>query len=195
MGFGIILLGYLLTLLDSFGGGILGYPLMAYGFTKVSKINMRFGLCAIISIISAYEPALQVLAILKVVDPTSAWFTVCHVVSYIVKLSVIITFYFGIIEVARDSKSLEFESKARLRLSLNCFACVVVIFATSIGQNQAAANIANIAYYVICIMNILFIWDCASKITTREQMRIDNEKIRRIDAEEKRKAEKRKKNK
>ena len=54
MGFGIIILGYILTLLDTFGGGIVGCPLMAYGFYRASRVNTRFGICSIISLISLY---------------------------------------------------------------------------------------------------------------------------------------------
>ena len=42
MGFGIIILGYILTLLDTFGGGIVGCPLMAYGFYRASRVNKSF---------------------------------------------------------------------------------------------------------------------------------------------------------
>ena len=39
--------------------------------------------------------------------------------------------------------------------------------------------------------NILFLWDCASKITTREQMTKDRLALKRIDDEERKKKEKR----
>ena len=74
MGFGIIILGYILTLLDTFGGGIVGCPLMAYGFYRASRVNTRFGICSIISLISLYEPVLQVMAIFKVINNENVGF-------------------------------------------------------------------------------------------------------------------------
>ena len=105
MGFGIIILGYILTLLDTFGGGIVGCPLMAYGFYRASRVNTRFGICSIISLISLYEPVLQVMAIFKVINSESTAFSTAHIVSYFVKLALIFTFYTCVVEIAREGKA------------------------------------------------------------------------------------------
>ncbi len=190
MGFGTILLGYILTLFDSFGGGIVGCPLMAYGFYKVSRINGRFGICAVLSVISFYEPVLQVLAILKVADPNSAVFSTAHVISYAVKLAIIFTFYLSVIEIARVGKSPKLESGAMWRIYLNCASHIFMVISAFVSL-AGMETLINIAYIATGLVNILFFWDCASKITTREQMRKDSLALKRLDDEEKKKAEKR----
>lgn len=190
MGFGTILLGYILTLFDSFGGGIVGCPLMAYGFYKTSRINGRFGICAVLSVISLYEPVLQVLAILKVADPNSAVFSTAHVISYAVKLAIIFTFYLSVIEIARVGKSTKLESGAMWRIYLNCASHIFMVISAFVNL-AGMQTLINVAFIATGIVNILFFWDCASKITTRDQMRKDNLALKRLEDEERKKAEKR----
>lgn len=191
LGFGIILLGYLLTLLDDFGAGIVGGPLMAWGFYKVSRINPRFNICAVISVVAMYEPVLQVLALLNVLDPLSTGFKIAHISSFAVKLCLIFTFYLSVIEIARVGKASKLEKGAMMRLYINAGAYLFLIVSAFIDVSGMQALI-NIAYVISGIINLLFIWDCASKITTREQMRKDTLKLKQLDDEERRKAEKRK---
>lgn len=193
MGFGTILLGYILTLFDAFGAGIIGCPLMAYGFSKLNRINGRFGVCAVFSVIALYEPVLQVLAIFELVDPMSTGFLIAHVASYVVKLLILVNFYAAVGEIASAAKALKLQNGAKNRLYINCAATLVmVVSALWGGVNTGTELLINIAYAVSGIMNILFIWDCASKITTREQMTKDKLALKHIEDEEKKKAEKRK---
>ena len=182
MGFGIIILGYILTLLDTFGGGIVGCPLMAYGFYRASRVNTRFGICSIISLISLYEPVLQVMAIFKV--------STAPLVSYFVKLALIFTFYTCVVEIAREGKAEKLEKGAMLRLYFNCAAFGFMII-SAFADLSGMQLFINIAYVVAGVINILFLWDCASKITTREQMTKDRLALKRIDDEERKKKEKR----
>lgn len=190
MGFGIIILGYILTLLDTFGGGIVGCPLMAYGFYRASRVNSRFGICSIISLISLYEPVLQVMAIFKVINSESAAFSTAHLVSYFVKLALIFTFYTCVVEIAREGKAEKLEKGAMLRLYFNCAAFGFMII-SAFADLSGMQLFINIAYVVAGVINILFLWDCASKITTREQMTKDRLALKRIDDEERKKKEKR----
>lgn len=193
MGFGTILLGYILTMFDAFGAGIIGCPLMAYGFSKLNRINSRFGVCAIFSVISLYEPVLQVLAIFELVDSLSTGFLVAHVASYVVKLLILVNFYAAVGDIASAAKAVKLQNGAKNRLYINCAATLVMVMSALWGGvNTGTELLINIAYVITGIINILFIWDCASKITTREQMRKDKLALKHIEDEEKKKAEKRK---
>ncbi len=191
MGFGIVLLGYLLTLFDVFGGGLVGCPLMVYGFSKLNKINTRFGLCAVFAIISMYEPVLQVLAILKLVDSTTWLFNLLHIASYGIKLALLVTLYFSVLEIARKAKAADFEHSAKLRLFFNIFAYGAMVLLANLGDGRMNL-IITVLMVISGIVNLLFIWDCAVKITTPTQILKEKEQLRRIDDEERKKAEKRK---
>ena len=130
------------------------------------------------------------MAIFKVINSESTAFSTAHLVSYFVKLALIFTFYTCVVEIAREGKAEKLEKGAMLRLYFNCAAFGFMII-SAFADLSGMQLFINIAYVVAGVINILFLWDCASKITTREQMTKDRLALKRIDDEERKKKEKR----
>lgn len=190
MGFGIVLLGYVLSMFDSFGGGIIGYPLMAYGFYRASRVNAGFRASALLSLAMMYDPVWQILILLKVMSGDSRIYQIAHVASFGIKLLLIISFYLGVREIARQGKSAKLERGAISRLYFNCVASLFMIVSAFVNFKETQIAI-NIAFIIAGIVNMLFLLDCASKITTGDRMAEEKRQLKAIDDEEKRKKEKR----
>jgi hypothetical protein len=189
MGFGIILIGYIASVFDFVCGGIVGYPLMAYGMFRLSRLNGKFAVSGAISLALLYDSVWNLLIILGFAQADSIY-RIAHTTSFAFELLMIVTFYLAVKDLADGAGSASMSRSAVSRMIFNCIAYIftIVISFVSFGEVDV---IITVAFIIAGIINALFMFDCCAKITTNVRQADDMKKLRDIQNEERMKQEKR----
>lgn len=196
MGFGLCVLGYLLIGFDAFGGGIIGYPLFAYGLYKVSSTHRFFLYAGMVSLLLTTDSVVNLLAILKIISDTSTLYLAIHTAAYGFRLLMLGLYFLAVKSIAEENKAERLRSKAVSRFYLTAvvylFTIAVSLFpAISAGGLSVYIYVAGIAVW---LLNIIFMYDCYAKISTPRQIALDRQKLHSIEQEDMAKKAKRQRN-
>lgn len=194
MGFGIAFLGYCCLLLHSAGLGVIGAPLLAYGFFLASRLNKYF-LYASVSALFMLPRGLFVLVnvFLPVIGfdtDLSAEFPWLNLGTY---LLFFVAWFFTVLyqciavrEIATECGHVKLQNSASRQLYISAvfilLAVSLVIFESLVDVR--VATFVYIAYYAVLLFNMYFTHTCLVLITSEKQYEKDKEYV----AEENRKA-------
>ena len=199
MGFGIAFLGYCFLLLHSAGFGVIGAPMLAYGFFLASRLNKKF-LNASVSALFMLPRGVFLLIdlflpIAGVDVHLSADYPVADMVTYllffIAWLSMILFQCLAVRDIAKDNRHEKLEKMAMNRLYLSALfiltACVMVVLQPVLNDSRMGA-LMLILFYVVLIFNMVWTHTCLVLITSEKQYAEDKQFV----IEENRKAAERK---
>lgn len=201
MGFGIAFLGYCFLLLQDAGFGVIGAPLLAYGFFLASRLNRKFLNASIsalfmlprgvVNLLDLFLPFTGVDFRLSERFPALALMT--YLLFFLAWLSVIFFQSLAVREIARDNAHAKLEKMAMNRLYVSAvfilLACAAVALKPVISDPRMDA-VLLVMFYVILFVNLLWTHTCLVLITSESQYEADKEFVR----EENRKAAERKEN-
>ena len=86
MGFGICVIGCIALVTDIIGGGIVAYPLLAYGMKKASTLNVNFFYAAVAALFCIPHSALVLFSFLGVIDENTVFYQASYRLFYAIYL-------------------------------------------------------------------------------------------------------------
>ena len=175
MGFGICVIGYIALVTDIIGGGVIAYPLLAYGLKKASVLNVNFFYAAVAALFCVPHSALVFFSFIGVIDENTVFYQASYCLFYAIYLLFHIFVFLGAAQVYRAGNAEKYASRAMSRLYMTAvyvvWAMVLLLF-SSIG-NSAIYGVLQIYKYIVLFFNALFFYDCYARITSREQQSRD----------------------
>ena len=175
MGFGICVIGYIALVTDIIGGGVIAYPLLAYGLKKASVLNVNFFYAAVAALFCVPHSALVFFSFIGVIDENTVFYQASYCLFYAIYLLFHIFVFLGAAQVYRAGNAEKYASRAMSRLYMTAvyvvWAMVLLLF-SSIG-NAAIYGVLQIYKYIVLFFNALFFYDCYARITSREQQSRD----------------------
>ncbi len=197
MGFGICVLGYLLTMFDAFAAGIVGWPLLAFGMWKLSSTDKRFRLASAISLLCTAYPVVILVSLLGSYSTQSASYRYIYI-SYLFLCAVLHAVYLTLIkEMARKNggENIALSASMWMIFTLVFYACAVFsVFSPNVMSLEFAegfVRVVAVMKYFIGIANLWFLYTCYAKITTQKQIEKDNAFFAKEKAKEEAKKKKR----
>lgn len=187
MGFGITSLGYLMIIFDSMGGGLIGWPLMAYGFYRLSAVNNRFRLALILSILSLEYSVVNLLAIFEAVNDQGMFYKVSYGVYLAIGALLHFAIMTGIRQLAKEGGSEKIANTAVNRLYLTevfYFWAILVMCFPSLNIGTLSMLLLGFRF-IIGFMNLWFLYTCFAKITTQSQLEKDKKYFEDLEKQEK----------
>ncbi|MBQ6043394.1 MAG: hypothetical protein IJK33_03335 [Clostridia bacterium] len=203
MGFGLCVLGYLLIIFDSFYAGVIGWPLLAWGFFKLGKVRKSFfascALCAVCTLYSVCE--LLDLAKIITLDKTGELYFALHLAYILLGACIHLIYLLSVRDIALEGGDMKIAMNALAWLAFTEFyyaLCIISAYLVKGGATgsefaQIVGNVTIIMKYLIGFTNLWFLYGCYTKITTASQMEKDEETMRRIAEKEEQKRRKREK--
>ena len=184
MGFGIAFLGYCFLFLHSAGLGVIGAPMLAYGFFLTSRLDSYF-LGASVS--ALFLLPRSILVLLDIFLPAAGLGTELSVrfpwLNLITYLLFFIAWFFLIfyhcLGVRRIASNCGHEKLLRTATRQLYISACFILFAVSmvIGQtlidDARISAIGAISFYVILLFNLFFTHTCQVLITSEGQYRQD----------------------
>lgn len=185
MGFGVAFLGYCFLFLHSAGFGVIGAPMLAYGFFLASRLNSHF-LRASIAALFLLPRSIYVL--LDIFLPIaghdmelSARFPWLNLISYLLFFVAwfFMIFYhcMGVRRIAMDCGHEKLQRTTSRQLYFSAlfilFAISMVICQNLIYNDPRIALVGYIAYYAILLFNLFFTHTCQVLITSEGQYEKD----------------------
>ena len=168
MGFGICVIGCIALVTDIIGGGIVAYPLLAYGMKTASTLNVNFFYAAVAALFCIPHSALVLFSFLGVIDENTVFYQASYCLFYAIYLLFHIFFY-------RAGKAEKYASRAMSRLYMTAvyvvWAMMLLLFPSI--SNAAIGGALQIYKYVVLFFNALYFYDCFARITSREQQERD----------------------
>jgi hypothetical protein len=195
MGFGIVCLGYLMIIFDSMGGGLIGWPLLFFGFLKLSEVNKSFKTSAVLSVLGLEYSIVNVLAIFEIVSGDGMLYKVSYAAYLAIVASLHISFLLAIRQLAKEGGSQRLANGAISRLYMSevfYLWALIVIFIPSINTGTLSMLLLFFRYFV-GVMNLWFLYTCFTKITTSSQIENDIAYFKNLEKKEKEKQNKRNK--
>ena len=180
MGFGIAFLGYCFLFLHQAGLGVVGVPLLAYGFFLASRLH-RYFLGAAVSAILMFPRSIVILldiflpftgSDVKIVEQHPVLNLVTYLLFLLAWLSMIFWHCTAVRLIAKENGAEKLEKQANRRLYVSA---VVIALAASlvvlqqIITEQAIVLITYLAIYAVMILQILFTHTCFVLITSEKQ--------------------------
>ena len=86
MGFGICVIGYIALVTDIIGGGVIAYPLLAYGLKKASVLNVNFFYAAVAALFCVPHSALVFFSFIGVIDENTVFYQASYCLFYAIYL-------------------------------------------------------------------------------------------------------------
>ena len=175
MGFGICVIGCIALVTDIIGGGIVAYPLLAYGMKKASTLNVNFFYAAVAALFCIPHSALVLFSFLGVIDENTVFYQASYCLFYAIYLLFHIFFFLGASQVYRAGKAEKYASRAMSRLYMTAvyvvWAMMLLLFPSI--SNAAIGGALQIYKYFVLFFNALYFYDCFARITSREQQERD----------------------
>ena len=166
MGFGICVIGCIALVTDIIGGGIIAYPLLAYGMKKASTLNVNFFYAAVAALFCIPHSALVLFSFLGVIDENTVFYQASYCLFYAIYLLFHIFFFLGASQVYRAGKAEKYASRAMSRLYMTAvyvvWAMMLLLFPSI--SNAAIGGALQIYKYVVLFF---------ARITSREQQERD----------------------
>ena len=201
MGFGLCVLGYLLTVFDTFYAGVLGWPLLAAGFFKLAKVRGSFMYAALMSVLCTAYSVADVMVLLKLLDGNGRFYLAIHVAYIVLGACIHLVYLLSIRSMAIEGGDMNIAVRALIWLAFTelYYVCSAVSAVTLFGAeeisyaSQVLGNVIIIMKYAVGFTNLWFLYGCYAKITTVSQMEKDEAALRKIEEQERKKREKRNK--
>ncbi|MDD4125576.1 MAG: hypothetical protein PHW77_07635, partial [Eubacteriales bacterium] len=172
MGFGICSLGYLMIIFDSIGGGLIGWPLLAYGFWKLSSVNKSFKTASVLSILALEYSVVNFLVICEFISDEKMFYRVSYAAYLAIMAALHYAFMMAIRQTAQKGGSAKLANGAASRLYMTevfYFWALIIIFLPSL--NTGTLSMLLILFrYCVGFINLLFLYTCYAQITTASQM-------------------------
>ncbi|MFR5865670.1 MAG: hypothetical protein ACLUFV_11275 [Acutalibacteraceae bacterium] len=137
MGFGICVIGCIALVTDIIGGGIIAYPLLAYGMKKASTLNVNFFYAAVAALFCIPHSALVLFSFLGVIDENTVFYQASYCLFYAIYLLFHIFFFLGASQVYRAGKAEKYASRAMSRLYMTA---VYVVWAMKLCCSRPSAT-------------------------------------------------------
>ena len=116
MGFGICVIGYIALVTDIIGGGVIAYPLLAYGLKKASVLNVNFFYAAVAALFCVPHSALVFFSFIGVIDENTVFYQASYCLFYAIYLLFHIFVFLGAAQVYRAGNAEKYASRAMSRL-------------------------------------------------------------------------------
>lgn len=195
MGFGLCVLGYLLTIFDAFAAGIVGWPLLAFGMWKLSSVDKRFRVASAISLLCTAYPVMILASMLGSYNTDSESFRYVYI-AYLVLCAIFHAVYLTLVKKMTKNnggESIALSASMWMIFTMLFYACAIfAVFSPKVMSEELAEGfirVVAVMKYFIGLANLWFLYTCYAKITTKKQIAKDNAYF----AKEKAKAEERKK--
>ena len=203
MGFGLCVLGYLLIIFDSFYVGVIGWPLLAWGFFKLGKVRRSFFFAAALCVLCALYSGCELLDLAKVIalDRTGEVYFALHLAYIVLGACIHLVYLLSVRDIALEGGDMKTAMHALSWLAfteLYYVACAASAFIVKNGATgsqiaQVIGNVTVIMKYIIGFTNLWFLYGCYARITTVSQMEKDEAAFRKIAEKEEQKRRKREK--
>ena len=188
MGFGIAFLGYCFLILHQVGLGVVGVPLLAYGFFLASRLH-RYFLGAAVSAVLMLPRA--VLILLDIFLPfvgmdaklteTYPWLNLITYLLFLVAwLSMIFWHCTAVKMIAQENGAEKLEKQAVRRLYISGAVILLALSLVILQQfitEQVIILITYLAIYVVLILQALFTHTCFVLITSEKQYAEDKQYV------------------
>lgn len=187
MGFGVAFLGYCFLFLHSAGLGVIGAPMLAYGFFLASRLDSHF-LRASIAALFLLPRSLYVL--LDVFLPMAGldiqlsvrfpWLdTTSYLLFFVAWFFMILYHCMGVRRIAVECGHEKLQRTASRQLYISALFILFAISMVICQQlvDQRIASIALIAYFVILLFNLFFTHTCQVLITSEGQYEKDKQDV------------------
>ena len=198
MGFGLCVLGYLLTIFDAFAAGIIGWPLFAFGLWKLSSVDKRFRAASAVSLLCTAYPVIILVSMLGSYSTQSVSYKYVYI-AYLVLCALLHALYLTLIkELAgkNGGESIALSASMWMIFTLLFYACAVFsVFSPKIMSTDLAEGfirVVAVMKYFIGLANLWFLYTCYAKITTQKQIEKDNAYFAKEKAKEEERKRKRK---
>jgi len=203
MGFGLCVLGYLLTVLDTFYAGIIGWPLLAFGFFRLSRTEKSFAFAGAMSVLCTVYSAADILVLLKVIDGEGALYFALHLAYIALGACIHLVYLLSVRSLATRGGDMNIALRALIWLGFSelYYICSAVSAVTVFGADalpyyaQVLGNVVLIMKYAIGFTNLWFLYGCYAKITTAERIEKDEAMLKEIAEKEAAKRRRRKEDK
>ena len=197
MGFGLCVLGYLLTIFDAFAAGIIGWPLLAFGMWKLSSVDKRFRIASVISLVCTVYPVMILASMLGSYSTEGSLHHFIYI-AYLVLCGGLHAVYLTLVkELAKSNGGDSIALSASMWMIFTLVFYASAVFATfspkfmSTELAEGFIRVVAVMKYFIGFANLWFLYTCYAKITTQKQI----EKDKAYFAKEKAKQEERRKKK
>ncbi len=188
MGFGIAFLGYCFLLLHSAGLGVIGAPLLAYGFFLAARLDSHFYAA---SVSSMFLLPRSVFVLFSVFLPATGseldlssrfpWLDLgTYLLFFVAWFFLIFWHCLAVRRIAADCGHVKLQRTASRQFYLSS---VFILFAISMVVCQHLIDdarillVAYIFYYVILILNLFFTHTCLVLITSEKQYEKDKQAV------------------
>lgn len=180
MGFGIAFIGYCFLFLHQAGLGVVGVPMLAYGFFLAGRLHRYFFGAAFSALLMLPRAVLILLDVfLPVIGKDfkiATQYPILNLVTYLLFLIAWLSMIFwhctAVRQIAKENGADKLEKQAGRRLYISA---VVIALALSlvvlqqIVSEQAIVLITYLAIYVVMLLQILFTHTCFVLITSEKQ--------------------------
>ena len=180
MGFGIAFLGYCFLLLHQTGLGVVGAPLLAYGFFLTGRLHRYFFGASVSALLMLPRSVIILLDIFlplagaesKIAESHPVLNLVTYLLFLIAWMSMIFWHCTAVRLIAKENGAEKLEKQANNRLYISAVVILLAISLVVMQQiitEQAIILITYLAIYVVMILQILFTHTCFVLITSEKQ--------------------------
>ncbi len=173
MGFGLCVIGYLMIIFDSMGGGVIGWPVLAYGFWKLSSVNKNFKTASVLSAAALVYSVINLMTIFGYISGEGTLYRVSYAAYLAVIASLHFAFMTAISKTARRGGSAKLANGALSRLYLTevfYLWTIIIIFIPSINAGTMSILLIIFRYFV-GFFNLWFLYTCFTRITTAAELK------------------------
>ena len=199
MGFGIAFLGYCFLMLHQAGMGVVGVPLLAYGFFLAGRLHRYFFGAAFSALLMLPRSVIILLDLILPIAGADLRIAETHpvlnLITYLLFLAAWMSMIFwhctAVRKIAQENGAEKLERQAGRRLYISAVVIALAVSLVVLQQvitQQAIVLITYLAIYVVLILQTLFTHTCFVLITSERQYAED--KVYAL--EQNRKAEERK---
>ena len=179
MGFGIAFLGYCFLFLHSAGLGVIGAPMLAYGFFLASRLDSRF-LRASIAAMFLLPRGMYVLIDLFLpmaginmeLSERFPWLNISSYLLFFVAWFFMIYYHcMGVRRIAKECEHEKLQRTASRQLYISALFILLAISLVICQQlvDPQIGSFALIAFYVVLLFNMFFTHTCQVLITSEGQ--------------------------
>lgn len=188
MGFGIAFLGYCFLILHQAGLGVVGVPLLAYGFFLASRLHRYFLGAAVSSVLMLPRSVIILLDLFLPVAGVDIRLTEQHpmlnLITYLLFLVAWLSMIFwhctAVKRIANDNGADKLERQAERRLWISAavilLAAALVVLQQFITE-QVIVLITYLAVYLVLILQAFFTHTCFVLITSEKQYAEDKQYV------------------
>ncbi len=171
MGFGICLLGYLLVIVDSFGGGLIGWPLLVFGFLKLSYVKSDFKTASVLSAIAFFLSFVSIAPLFDFITTDGALYKSAYAAYVALGAAVHAAYLIPLRKLTSEAGAETLAVKAATTLyftELYYLWALLALFIPPLGAGVLGAS-RYVTKYVAGGLNFLFLYNCFAKLTTKRQ--------------------------